>query len=50
MKMQLDYQVIVNLVGEFLTYSLPIGVVIGLTEKLCNLFFSMAFGNKKVNL
>jgi hypothetical protein len=48
--MQLDYQVIVNLVGELLQSAMPIGVVIGLTEKLCNLFFSLAFGNKKVNL
>lgn len=46
----IDYQVIVDCVGEMIRYALPVGIIIGLTEKLCNLFFSMAFGKKKIDL
>ena len=47
---ELDYQIIVNLIADFLKYAIPIGLLFGLTEKLCNLFFSMAFGKEKINL
>lgn len=48
--MQLDYQQIINLTGQALSAALPIGIVFGLAEKLCNLFFSAAFGKKKIDL
>jgi hypothetical protein len=43
-------QQMINLCGTILTYSVPIGIAFGLAEKACNLFFSMAFGDKRVRL
>lgn len=51
MKMpEIDYQQIVNAVAEMIKCAVPIGLILGLTEKLCNLFFSLAFGKKKIDL
>lgn len=44
------FQQIIDLAGVVLTYSVPIGVAFGLAEKACNLFFSMAFGEKRIRM
>ena len=44
------FQQVINLCGDILTYSVPIGLAFGLAEKACNLFFSMAFGEKRIKL
>lgn len=48
--MILDYQQIVDMVGEVCKYAVPIGILFGVTEKLTNLFFSLAFGKKRIDL
>lgn len=47
---ELNYQTIVDLIGAFMGYALPIGILFGLSEKLVNLFFSIAFGSKTIKL
>ena len=44
------FQQVIFLCGDILTYSVPIGLAFGLAEKACNLFFSMAFGEKRIKL
>lgn len=39
----MDYQPIVNLVGEVMQNALPIGIVFLLAERLINMFLSFAF-------
>ena len=48
--MELDYQTIINLAGTVISYSLPIGIVFGVAEKVLNLFFSLAFGAKNIRM
>lgn len=48
--MILDYQQVIDLIAEILKYALPIGIIFGITEKATNLFFNLAFGNKKITL
>lgn len=48
--MIIDYQVVIDLVAECVKNAIPIGIIFGMTEKLGNLFFSLAFGNKRINL
>lgn len=43
-------QLVIELCGNILAYSVPIGLAFGLAEKACNLFFSMAFGEKRIKL
>lgn len=50
MQETLNYQVIIDLVVLFLSLSVPIGIVFGITEKLLNLFYSMVFGDKNIRL
>ncbi len=47
---ELSYQLIINLIGQMMLVSMPIGILFGLTEKLINLFFSMAFGSKNIKI
>ena len=46
----IEYQVIVNLAAEAVKYALPIGLVFGVAEKVCNLWFSMALGAKNIRM
>ena len=46
----INYQEIISVVTEFMKVALPIGIIFGLTKKLTNLFFSLAFGKDKVDL
>ena len=39
----MDYQPIVDLVVEYMKAGLPLGIIFILTERLINLFLSMAF-------
>lgn len=48
--MILDYQQVIDLVADVCKQAVPIGIFIGITEKVVNLFYSMAFGNKRINL
>lgn len=41
-------QVIIDTIAYMLTISVPIGILFGMASKLTNMFFSMAFGEKKV--
>lgn len=46
----MDYQQIIDMVAECIKIAMPIGVVFGLSEKVINLFLSLAFGKEKVRL
>lgn len=50
MEMSLNYQQIIDAVAMVVTYSLPIGLIFGITEKLVNMFLSFAFGKEKINI
>lgn len=50
MPQNINYQVVINTIGLFLAISVPIGIVLGITEKLANLFFSMVFGERNIKL
>lgn len=47
---ELDYQLIINLLGEYLRAALPIAIIFGLAGKATNLFLSLAFGKERVDL
>lgn len=47
--MTIDYQVIVNRIGDILLISAPIGIALGIASKLVNIFYSFLFG-RRVNL
>lgn len=40
----MDYQQLINQIGEIVSYCLPIGILIGLIERLCSLVISAATG------
>lgn len=42
--MQLDYQNIINLLGEIIQYCLPLGILIGLIERLMRMIIRAATG------
>lgn len=48
--MAIDYNEIIQLCAECLTYAVPIGFIFGLTGKAYDLFMSMAFGKERVRL
>lgn len=40
----MDYQVLINQIGQIIQYCLPIGILIGLIERLCGLVIKAATG------
>lgn len=48
--MILDYQQILDLFTDMIVKALPISVFLAVAEKAITLFFSLAFGDKKVKL
>ena len=46
----MDYQIIINFLGETLAVAVPVGFIFAVTEKLCNLMFSMFMGKERINL
>lgn len=42
--MDLNYQQLINQIGEIVQYCLPIGILIGLIERLCNIVIKAATG------
>ena len=48
--MELNYQIVIDMVAEIISLSLPIGITFGLAERLINAFLSMAFGERRIKL
>ena len=46
----IDYQQVVTICAECLATAMPIGIIFGLCSKVCDLWFSMAFGKERVRL
>lgn len=40
----MDYQQLINQIAEIISYCLPIGILIGLIERLCSLVIRAATG------
>lgn len=42
----LDYQVIIDQIGDIIQYTLPIAILIGLIERICNMVVRAATGKE----
>ena len=48
--MNIDYQPIINSIGDILKIAIPIGMLFGVSGKLANALISMVFGERRVKL
>lgn len=48
--MMIDYQPIINFMGELLSCALPIALLFGISGKLANFLISMVTGERRIKL